>query len=369
VVLDELGTEDTVRIRPFAVPAIVLLLCTRLWALDLVPLKDTAASLHWDGPQFIQADARGTVFLLRGDTLQVYPVTKAHDLGEPVQLETDVRSGIPLDAALSADGSWVLNLGGQVHYFVDRHEKSLPALVGWVPVSVGFLRDEPVAMVVPHRGSPQDNDRRGPPLLLRPSHDTWSAEIREALHAAPDDVSNERAFRAVLVLDAHEGRYFLARQYAYRIELRHLGREQPLEELRLGKGEPVFRKSTDVDERRLVADARAAGAYTDHGTISAFRGVSAILALVRRPGDRLYALIAPGAAADKSCALDRIDWEARRVERLSLNLPCPGRVSMAAGRDGMYFAEFDGAGGRYFGSWTDLDAAHWRTVKEAEFLP
>ena len=354
--------------RRLAVPAILVLLSTPLLAMDLVPLRGAAASLHWDGPQFIQADAHGSVFLLRGDTLQVYPVTKAHDLGEPVQLEMDVRSGIPLDAALGPSGAWAMNLGGQIHYFVDGHEKSLPALT-WFPVAVGFLRDEPVAMVVPRRWNPQDDDRRGPPLLVRPSHDTWSPEIRETLHGPRDDYGTERAYRAALVLDAQQGRFFLARQYAYRIDLRRLGREHPLEELRLAKGEPVFHRPTDADEKRLLGEARAAGTDTTHGTISVFRGESAILALAQRPGDRLYVLVAPGAAAAKTCALDRIDWEARRVERLPLNLPCAGRVSMAAGRDGLYFAEFDGGDGRYFGAWADLDAAHWATVKEAEFLP
>ncbi len=356
------------RARTSAVPAILFLLGARLWALDVVPLKGAAAAVHWDAPQFIQADAHGNVVLLRGDTLQVYPITKAHDLGEPVLLELDVRSGVPLDAALGPSGSWVLHVNGQVLYVVDGHEKALPALTS-VPVSVGFLRGEPAAMVVPRRFGPQDDDRRGPPLLLRPSHDAWSAEVREALHAPPSDPGAERAYRAALLLDAREGRYFLARQYAYRIELRRLGREQPLEELRLARGEPVFKPANAADERRLLAQARADGTDTTHGKITVFRGTSTILALVQRPADRLYALVAPGAAGGKTCALDRIDWEARRVERLALSLPCPGHVSMAAGRDGLYFAEFDGNEGRYFAAWTDLDAARWTTVKEAGFTP
>jgi len=196
------------------------------------------------------------------------------------------------------------------------------------------------------------------------SRDAWSAEVRETLHAPPGDPGAERAYRAALLLDAREGRYFLARQYAYRIEL-----VQPIEELRLAKGEPVFKPANAADEPRLLAQAKAEGTDTTHGTITVFRGTSAILALVQRPADRLYALVAPGAAGGKTCALDRIDWEARRVERLALSLPCPGHVSMAAGRDGLYFAEFDGNDGRYFAAWTDLDAARWTTVKEAGFTP
>jgi hypothetical protein len=336
--------------------------------LDPLPLKGAAASLHWDAPQYIQADAQGKVFLLRGDTLEVYPVTKAHDLGEPVRLELGVRSGIPLDAAISPDGSWVVNMGAQVHWFVDGKEKSLPALRS-SPVSVGFLRGDPVAMVVPRHGEAQDDDRRGPPLLLRAGHDAWSPELREVLHATPLDLSTERAYRSALVLDERDGRYFMARQFAYRIDLRRLGRDHPIEELRLGGDEPILSKPVAGEEQRLLAQARAQGTDVAGGKISVFHGVAAIRALARGgPEGRLYALLGPGIAGDH-CALDRIAWSERRVERLPLNLPCAGRVSLAVGRDGLYFAEFNGEGGRYFVSWNALDAAKWSTVKEAAFTP
>jgi hypothetical protein len=86
---------------------------TKLGALDLEPLRGSAVSLHWDAPQFTQADSQGNVYLLRGDTLQVYPVSKAHDLGEPVPLEmSGARSGPTIDAAMSRDADWVARRGG-----------------------------------------------------------------------------------------------------------------------------------------------------------------------------------------------------------------------------------------------------------------
>jgi len=352
--------------RRLFILAFLLLVSPRLWAVDLLPLKGAAATLHWDAPQFVQADAQGNVYLLRGDTLEVYPVTKAHDLGEPARLELGVRSGPVIDAAMSPRGDWVLNLGAEVHYFSDGKDKPLPAL-RQKPVSVGFLRGEPVAMVVPFRGEPADGDRRGPPLLLRPGHDSWSPEIREPLQGGPGNAGDGRAYRAALVLDGGEGRYFLARQYAYRIELRRLGRDRPLEELRLGRGEPVLRKSTAGDEQRLRAMAQDTD--TAHATMSVFHGVSAILALARGgAGGHLYVLVGAGVAGER-CALDRVSWDERRVERVPLNLPCLGRASLAAGRDGLYFAEFHGERGRYFISWAALEAAPWSLVKEAAFTP
>src|SRR4029077_12581900 len=106
-------------------------------------------------------------------------------------------------------------------------------------------------LVVPPRlGAPSVDDDR-PPVLLRAGHDSWSPELREALHGAPNDFNNERLYRAALVLDAREGRYFLARQYAYRIELRRVGRERPVDEIHLGKGDPLVTKKPEEDRRRL----------------------------------------------------------------------------------------------------------------------
>jgi hypothetical protein len=353
----------------FVALAVLSLLGPRLWALDLAPLKGTAATLHWDGQQFIQADAHGNVFLLRGEPLEVYPLTKSHDLGEPVRLESAVRSGFPIDAAMSPDGSWAVNMGGKIHYFVQGSETILPDLApGLKPLFVGFLRGDPVVTVTPMaRGVAHDSG--GIPLLVRAANDSWSAELREARHA-PDDPGMERAHRAAMVLDDREGRYFLARQYAYRIELRCLGRDRALGELRFGDGPPVLKKLADADSARLLAEARtAARSQAGGGSASLAPGLPALLALTRRgPGGPLYALLGAGIAGER-CALDRIDWDERRVERVSLNFPCKGRVSLAAGRDGLYFAEWNGQEGRLFVSWGTLDGTKWATVKDAIFGP
>jgi hypothetical protein len=351
----------------FVVLAVLSLIAPRLWALDLAPLKGAAAALHWDGQQFIQADAHGDVFLLRSDPLEIYPLTKSHDLGEPVHLEPVARSGLPIDAAMSPDGSWALNLGSKIHHFVDGHEVPVPELApGLKPLFVGFLRGELVATVTPMPRGAAESDH-GIPLLVRAASDSWSAELREGPHA-PADPGTERAYRAAMVLDAREGRYFLARQYTYRIELRRLGRDSALEELRLGDGPPTLKRYTDAERARLLADAQAA-AGSQASTINVSPARATLLALARRgPAGPLYALLGAGIAGE-GCALDRIDWEERRVERVPLSFPCKGRVSLAAGRDGLYLAEWNGREGRFFVSWTALEEAKWTAVKEAIFAP
>jgi hypothetical protein len=198
----------------------------------------------------------------------------------------------------------------------------------------------------------------------------WSAEVREALHGSAADLNNERMHRAALALDAADGHsFFLARQYAYRIEIRRLGRAQPVADVHLGPGEPLRNRTPDGDDQRLLAQAKAAGTDTAGGKASGFHGLSAILALAQRRSDgRLYVLAGAGVAGDR-CALDRIDWTTRTVVRTTLNVPCNGRASMAAGRDGLYVAKYSGAEGRYFAPWAAVDAADWTPVEKAHFSP
>jgi hypothetical protein len=340
-------------------------------ALELSTLKGLAAGLHWNASQFIQTDGKGNVFLMRGDNLKVYPVTKDHDLGEPEQLLLQGIAGPLRDAALSHRGDWALLLGRDVRLVVDGQEKPLGEVAPWFPISVGFIRNDPTTTVTFRFDEVAAGDKRGaPPVVLRAVQNGWSAEVREA-EAEAHDINVEMAKRPGFVLTEKQDRYFLARQYAYRIELRRLGRPGPLEELRLGKGEIQFRRQGEGDERRVVAAAEKEGAHAHGASVGAFLGVPAIRGIVHGSTGQLYVLVAPEAAGGGNCALDRVDWAAQQVERtqLSKSLRCDGRVSLAAGRDGLYFAPFHGQSDRYFASWSDIDAADWRGVAEMRFEP
>ena len=356
--------------RRIALVAILLLaLGSSLPALELESLQGDGASLHWSAPQFIGADAQGHVFLLRGVPLEVYPVTKRHELGEPSKLAATTSNGPPLMAAMSPRGDWLVALGVELHLFAYGKETALPALP-WFPAGVAFLRGDPVALVVaPRLVTPDRQDDGPPPVLLRLGGDSWSAELREARQGSPADVDEDMLHRAVRVLDLGEGRYALARRYAYRIEERRLGRDRPLAEVQIGRGEPLRSKTPEADTRRLVAEAKARGMDLAHVQASGFHGANAILALAASRVDRrLLVLDGSGVAGDR-CALDRVDWDRRRLERIPLDLPCEGQVSMAAGRDGLYFARFNGEAGRYFVSWDALETAPWKAVPDARFTP
>jgi hypothetical protein len=73
------------------------------------------------GPQKVQADKEGHVFVLRTETLEVYPVGKGGELGEPTKLEAASSIEAPvLDAAMGpgGPGDCLLRLPLEVRWFV-----------------------------------------------------------------------------------------------------------------------------------------------------------------------------------------------------------------------------------------------------------
>src|SRR3954447_19213023 len=55
--------------------------------LQLEPLPKNASEKPWKGHQFVAADRSGHIYFLKADTFEIYPLTKAGLLGEPVGLQ------------------------------------------------------------------------------------------------------------------------------------------------------------------------------------------------------------------------------------------------------------------------------------------
>jgi hypothetical protein len=112
-----------------------------------------AADRSWSSPQFVQADAAGHVFLLRSDTLFVYPLTPKGTFAPPVSLEgfpTAEDHPFIRDAALSPSGDeWVLLAPGHgARWFRDGKERPTPAL-GWRATAVAMAGGRPVVAALP----------------------------------------------------------------------------------------------------------------------------------------------------------------------------------------------------------------------------
>lgn len=320
---------------------------------------------RWEGPQFVEADRAGNVFFFRAATLQVYPVTKEGVLEKPSRLQVGPKPvGEVLNAAMSPDGQkWLVQSPFSVWLFIDGKEKPLPSL-NWKPESVGFHRDDPLIAVVPMPlGRRIDPDKiTTPPWLLELGSDRWSSLLDlEGVSVAELLASGERwneaiAESSVLVAPSRLGHLWMAHQYAYRVQrLSPTGRSRL--EITVGEG-----KVKHEGEKGPAQWSHGSGAVKQKGTYQAWTATAAILDLAEGADGRLYLLVRTEGG---DAAIDRYDPVRMALERVSLQLSRDGRFTIAAGKDALYLAAWNGSKGRWRLPWEVLEEADWAPVENA----
>lgn len=323
-----------------------------------VHVEPFGASPSWTGPQKVQADSRGAVFLLRGDTLEVYPVLKNGTLGKPAKLESaGSLEGPVIDAAMgSGPGDWLLRLPSTLHGFVDGKEKVLPPLP-WKPWSVAYLRGTPVVGVLPQASAvngmvivhPEAAVPAKAPAVMALSGDRWSVLVEDAGPAGRDSNSAVESCARSLLGD-REGKLWAARSYAYVLD-RYSPAGHRLLRLTVEKEQVAHRDAGTV----AVPAEVGAG---ERASFHPFLGVLRVSDLTEGLDHRLYLLVQTG----KGTALDRYDPALSTLERVQLGLDLPGNATLAAGRDALYLAAHSGGSGRWRIAWDDLDRARWTKV-------
>jgi len=331
----------------------------------------------WDGPQFVQADRLGHIFFLRRDTLQVYPLNKTGGFGKPVQLETssaaDAKGAIR--AAMSPSGDqWLLVTPAYVGLFVNGQEKPLPALE-WTPWTAGFLRDTPVVAVIPRpRGRVRDlSSAMDVPWFLKLSGDRWGP-FTYLKHVSVDELMRTGGMNGVIAENSvffksdREGKLWAARQYAYRVE-RFSPTGRVLTDLTVDGGEvqdkPEENKGIEIKLHGAQDNPTEAtrSPRTEKGKFFGFTAQPAILDLTEGLDGQLYLLVRPPAGG---LALDRFDPGSSVLERVHLDLKTKGVFTIAAGKDALYIAAFQGREGRWRIPWSTLEQTKWEAVKGAE---
>lgn len=329
---------------------------------QVVPVERFGASPAWAGPQKIQADAQGRVFLLRADTLEVFPVGKGGVLGEPTKLEATTPINAPvLDAAMGpgGPGDWLLRLPMEVRWFVEGKEKSLPPL-SWRPWGVGYLRSTPVVSVVPlpapvngivviHHG--EEGPARAP-VILELSGDRWSELVTDPWPQQRDaNTLTESCAR--LLLGGRDGKLWAAHNFGYVLE-RYSSAGRPLSNVQVDRGRIEHVESKDV---KIPSEVR----QDDRGHFRPFLGVSKLSAIAEGLDHRIYLLVQPGKGGN-GIDLDRYDPATDLLERVQLGVQMEGRLTMAAGREGLDLVGHAGDQGRWRVSWDVLDQAKWKPV-------
>ena len=337
------------------------------------PLPGTGSSLTWEAPQFLQADAKGRVFVLRGDTLDVFPVTRRGELGEPARLQgAKGAEAVPLRAVMgSAGDDWLIFYGpGRPLLWFRGGKPERMADPIWQIESIGLQRDSPVAAVLPYRLGPESaKSLTGPaPSLLAYGAERWSSLL--AGGPAPDKAGGPGRMdtlteHSAWILGDFSGKLWLAHTYRYSI-LRLSAAGKPLFEITVGAVEPSQLSGPESKKatEQLKAEAGKLGVSESRGgRLSAMTAQQAIRALADGRDGRLYLLTYP----ESGPFLDRYDPARDALERVALQLDRPESItSLASGHDGLYLAGFRGTDGRYLIPWEVLDAAPWRAVAGAK---
>jgi hypothetical protein len=329
-----------------------------------------APTLSWTAPQSLHADLKGNVFLLRGDTLDVYPLG-SRQIQRPRRLQ---RAGLVEDgmtcAALAPDGSrWIATAANHVLSFRNGQAEAVPE-PGWLVTSVGFLGDMALAGVLPMSvgGFPASGHPVTPPLILKLQGAGWSTYVggrlpsRSREHDSMDALFAEHTIRLV-----GDGAHHLWVSYPYLgqiVRYTPAGRQDL--QLVVGNGAARFHE----DEGRLLTfreRLRSQGYDTANAKMGVFSAKLGIRGMAVAPDGVLY-LVLDRSLTGRDTLLARFDSSRGLVESTPLPLAGEGELSLASGRDGLYLAGARGNDGRWRIAWDAIDHAEWRELSNVRLV-
>jgi len=324
-----------------------------------------------NGQQFLAADAKGRLFLLHADTLEVYPVGDDGALGAPLPLiakgHGGLQSPVPVcGAAMSPDGDWAIKEGfTRIRLFRDGKEETIAnpkfmisglTMLGGQPVIAGFPGDAVEGQELPAE----------PAWLL-----IWNGKKWEPLATFANPEKRVSRFadlpetQAAWLASTKEGRVWAA--YAYRrkyVELSAAGRK--LTEIEVGKGDLHRLPNAAALERSAAAEAERLSTRTTKVSVAQVTAEVAVADLTVGRDGRVYFLVRAVGGNRGGLALERFDSIALQLEKLDLPIELPGMgATMAAGRDGLWIASTAAKSGMWRLLWEDLDAAAWKRVEGA----
>ena len=326
-----------------------------------------------EGDQFLQADSKGRLVLLRGDHPvfhRLLPSGEARSWGDEDRRQILFESGVPfvLDAAMSPDGTWVL-LTPERLFRVTEHKVEILPDTRWRALSVA-VTDDPVAAVIPvieGRVKPLRFDPDAPPLLVELTSSGWENLVEEPFSAeekaAPETEASLRTFRAVTLAPASAGGLWVANRYLYRLR-RFSPAGRSLLDVTLGAHpEPDQLDDEAVEKIRSHLAEQAALLGEKDAVIRPFTIKPAIQAVAEGRDGKLYIYVAEGRFGPEPL-LDRYDPVTHRIERATLDLEPPGGVTLAAGHDGLWIAAIRADHEIWRIPWETLDGFAWQTVAD-----
>ncbi len=334
-------------------------------------LPDNPATL-WPDIQFVQADKQGRVFLLRGDTLDLFALSPGGRLlarGQLEGAETRADSGAWVDAvALSAAGDTWVTLTGLERLEVFRGGKSALRLKSKWLVSSVAADDGPVVGVLP--GELDLVAGEAARLAVPPMVQRWDGKRWETLvdGEVPSDrrsgfgLGYLRGQYGNLIALAPNGQLWVADRNAYRLR-RFTASGLPKDELRIGKGGVEWSERTEEDFARLEKISKENGYPFDRKRVSPTVAAPHYRGMVVGRDGRVYLI----AETSHGLALDRFDPSYPSYDRVLLGgvVPSEGPMTFAAGAHALVLAPRMAKDGLWEIPEEALQEADWREVPDA----
>jgi hypothetical protein len=316
---------------------------------------------------FVQADAKGNLFLLRGDTLDVYPVRQAK-LGQAKRLHLPIPTEARFShASMSGTGdSWALVESNRVLFFKEGRLQKTPE-TGWIVSSVAMIRDTPTISVLPMSvGRPKSAGRpTTPPLILKLVSNGWELQVAGTFPQRTkdrDSINTLFAEHTTELAAGSRGKVWAVNPYSGRVVRYTSGGRSDLV-IVFGTGAPEYRGDEEVLRKKLVDRLREKGYTGDRAKIGVLTAQRAIRGFTEAPDGSFYALL------DHSIgpALVRYNPVANAVECLPVRFSGSGKIWMAAGDEGLAWT-VEGANDLWQLSWSVLEVADWRELKDVRLL-
>jgi hypothetical protein len=336
----------------------------RLTRAEAHSLKDANAT------QFLAANTKGQLFLLRGDTLEVFRLGSDGGFDRRVgKLACKPFSGSAYAAAMDPTGSsWAVSSAHEVE-LCDFEKERRPEGLQWVISS----RSGPLIAVTdlgPAPGAAEARYKRTEPRVFGLKDDRWEAvawgpisESKEMPENPLTLMAEGKAESDALICTGRKESIWRASWNAYRLQ-KLSSSEKPEREIIVGKGEVEWQKLDKKEQAREAGDRKVQGlqlvAFGAGSSAPVPRGV--VRALLCAPDGALYLIV----STDDGLALDRFDPSQNLLERVLLDgaeVSASGPMSATFSGDELWLGGRLARDGLWRISPEDLAAARWKPVK------
>jgi hypothetical protein len=329
--------------------------------------------LAWPGPQFLQADHKGNLYLLNGSTLEVYSLGDGPGKEVRRLQSADAFSHGIEAAALSRDGrNWALLSGNKVIFF-DHGRQQQTAPLGWLASSVVFEGGSPVVGVLPIQVGVQPGEpaspRKDPPLALGLGSGEWEVRIAGSLPArdkSRNPIDALFANHSVRLLTDAKERIWALFSHTGRL-VRYKASGKPDLQIQFGDGKAHYRDEGKQLDAAFRASLRKEGYPATEDSAGAFTAQTAVRAATWDPAGFLYVLLDHAATHSAHPALVRLDPAdlSFKALALGLDLEVESNLTLVAGKAGLFLAGDTGYDLRWKLSYDKLARADWEDFPEA----